>query len=284
MSTFSNSATRRKLVFDEEEMTSDPEPKAPTVRLVEVSKEDDGAPEEPSNRAKVWFDSNKNTRVPVIALEEDVYRIPDQNYACFSVIRPEDYGVLHHQDGSYRGSLIKFRGVFKSREEADHHIRRVMKADKHFDVHLVPCFTWAGMDDHAIEDREYANSEIAEIMKGYFSEENNRMKGVRERIRATQANDPTQKIGWNEEAGGAARSSEATEFFMKAIEEEEDRPPPRPANAKPLTLSELAESLDITPRGETVMTKTIAEEIPREKLEAVVSEILLDDDEEEEEE
>jgi hypothetical protein len=259
----------KKLVFSEDDMTSDPEPKAPTVKIVEVPEDLEELEEEKARRSDVWFDTNKNVRVPIIALEEDIYKIPDQNFACFSVIRPEDYGALHHKEGDYKGSLIKFRGVFASREEADKHIRKVMKADKHFDIHLVPCFTWAAMDDDSIENREYMDNNIQEIIKGYFKEENNRMKGVSRRIRNTEED--------------LNRSEEITDFFEKSQGFIEDRPPVRPAKSKPVSLSELADALEIKPGGETVLTKTLEDEIPKEKLEAVVSEIILEESDDDDE-
>ena len=253
------------LKFTAEEMTSDPEPKAPTVRMVEC--DDDEPLEEEQNRADAWFDSNKNVRVPMIALQEDIYTIPGQNFVCFSVIKPEDYGALHHKDGSYQGSLIKFRGVFATREEADTHIRKIMKSDRHFDVHLVPAFTWAGMDDDMLEDREYADNTIGELMKGYFESENNRMKGVRARIKSTQDATTPEDM----------RGEESTEFYNKSIEWQKKEAPVRPEGVKAQTLEELAASLDITPGGETVMTKSL-NDIPESKIDAVVSEILLDEE------
>lgn len=256
--------------FSAADMKSDPEPKAPTVNIVEMDADTPVAPDQ--SRADAWFNSNKNTRVPMIALQEDIYKIPGQNFICFSVIKPEDYGALHHKDGSYKGSLIKFRGVFESREEADKHIRKVMKSDRHFDVHLVPAFTWAGMDDDIIEDREYADSAISDIIKGYFQTENNRMKGVRQRIKNTQDGTDNDNM----------RDEESTQFFNKALEYKKPELPAKPKAVKAQTLAELASQLDITPGGETVLTQTM-DDISEERLESVVSEILLEDEEEEEE-
>ena len=243
-------------------MISDPAPEAPTVTLVEVDDSKEAVPEQ--QRADAWFESNKNVRVH-IALEEDMYKIQDQNFVCFSVIKPENYGCLHHKDGSYKGSLIKFRGVFKTREEADKHIKRVMKSDRHFDVHLVPAFTWAGMDDDMIEDREYADSAIGDIIKGYFKEENNRMNKVRNRIENTEQDDKV----------GVYRGEEASQFFEEANEYKAPARTVRPPGQKALSLTELADQLEISPSGETIVTKTM-DDLSDDKMEAIVAEILLE--------
>lgn len=250
------------LLFTDEEMTSDPVPKAPTIILKETDANEPLPPEE--KRADAWFNSNKVPRVPVIALEQDVFKIPGQNFACFSVIRPEDYGVLHHGDSSYKGFLIKFRGVFPSREEADKHIRKVMGTDRNFDVHLVPCFQWSRMDDDTPEDREHLNSTIGDIMKGYFKEENNRMKGLRERIA-------------NTEEGKVVRADEANDFFDKAVNAHPTALPACPSDVRPLSLEELAKGYDINPRGSTILS-TPMDTIEEEKIKAVISEVLLDEE------
>ena len=250
------------LLFTDEEMTSDPAPKAPTIILKETDADEPLPPEE--KRADAWFNSNKIPRVPVIALEPDVFKLPGQNFACFSVIRPEDYGALHHGDSSYKGFLIKFRGVFPSREDADRHIRKVMGTDRNFDIHLVPCFQWSRMDDDAPEDREHLNSAIGDIMKGYFKEENNRMKGLRERIA-------------NTEEGKVVRAEENSEFFEKALNEQPRALPACPSGVRPLSLEELAKGYDIKPCGSTIVS-TPMEIIEEEKMQAVISEVLLEED------
>ena len=259
--------TEHSLEFSESQMVSDPEPKRADIIIVEHEENSVAKPDQ--NRAQAWFDSNKVTRVPVIALGEDLYKVPNQNFVCFSIIKPEDYGVLHHGEDKYTGSLIKFRGVFNTREEADKHIRKVMKADPHFDVHLVPAGTWARTEDSSVGEREYVDSDIADMMKGYFKEENNRMKGVSRRIQATQDDD-------KDEDG---RSTEVSKFFREsqdALEDTASSALEMPKNAKPLTLTELAERLEIKPSGSTIMTQDM-DNISAERMEALVSEIILED-------
>lgn len=253
-------------VFTDEEMTSDPAPKNPTVTLVEEKDDESSESKKEEMRSDAWFNTNKITRVPVIALEPDMYQIDGQAYACFSVIRPEDYGVLHHGDKGYKGFLIKFRGVFPSREEADRHIRKIMKVDRHFDVHLVPCFQWAKMDEDDCSEREHLDDNIGEIMKGYFKQENDRMKGVRQRINDT-------------EEGYEARSKSVSDFYNSVAAEPPKILPPKPSDCRPVTLTELADELDIKAKGETIMTHDL-NDMDTERFRSIVSEVILDDEDE----
>ena len=245
--------------FNDEEMTSDPEPKAPSF----VSKEEDkpsNAQPTPADRAGKWFDTNKVTRVPLIALDKDPYQVENQCWVCFSVIKPEEYGKLKHGEKEYHGFLIKFRGCFPTKELAAAHIHRLMKVDRHFDIHLIPAFQWSCIDDDCVEDREYADDRISDIMKGYFKSENDRMLGIRDRIKQV-------------EDGKKDRSEEATKFFEDATAERaliEDVQ----EIAEPVTLEQLAKDLDLN-AGASVLS--FHGGLQKEKQDAVVSEIILEE-------
>jgi hypothetical protein len=185
--------------FTDEEMTSDKPYDQPVMNLT-VS---NGEARPQLSKADEYFESNAFFRVPLIALESDVYRLQGQNWAVFSLIKPEEYRSLKHKNGEYSGLLIKFRGVFASKEDAEAHIKKILSVDKHFDVHLVPAFSWAGVEDDSLEDREYANEMIGEIMKGYFENENRKIQSIRERIKYTEKPD-------------SMRSEEASSFFLSA--------------------------------------------------------------------
>jgi hypothetical protein len=255
--------------FSAEEMTSDPPPPPAVATFSAV---DESAPVEKSSRASTWFDNNKVTRVPMIALEPDVYRVPGQAWALFSMIRPEEYKAAHHKNRDYHGYLIKFRGVFATREEAEAHIKKVMAIDRHFDVHLIPAFSWSGIDDDCVEDRQYANEMVGSILKGYFEQENSRMIGIRERIANTEMAD---------ECG--VRCNEASSFFEScqgkeppATTETEECSPlelPDPPRSAPVSLDQLAAELDITPGGRT----RNALQLGRNAAESIVSVALLDE-------
>lgn len=242
--------------FTDDEMASDPPPPAPVFSSKELPAAEG---EEKPSRSSEWFKANRVARVPLIALETDVYRVEGQNWACFSMIKPSEYGCLKHNGREYHGNLIKFRGVFETREEAERHIHRLMKVDRHFDIHLVPAFQWANADDSDINDREYATDMISEVMKGYFKQENHRMLGIRERIERTEA--------------GEARSEEATRFF-----EEANRPalqePAGEADQDPISLDELAARMHISPRS---AARAHDAALTPEQVQSVVSTVLLEE-------
>jgi hypothetical protein len=243
--------------FTEEEMTPDP-PRDPPRFIVEEPPAE-GESDEPPPKQLSWFEQNKITRVPLVALGEDMHKVPGQAFVCFSVIRPEDYGVLHHKDGKTQGStLIKFRGAFATREEADVHIRKLMTADPHFDIHLIPCGHWSVLDDDAsLENIEYAEDQISQIMRSYFKRENDSKLSLAERIEQDRA--------------GEERGEEATRFFEEANRfagEEEERvqivqeePDSELERRAPITLAELARQTQIQPRPRTIVaTQTLSEE------------------------
>lgn len=258
------------MFFTEEEMTSDP-PLPPPV--VEVSDIDPEKPEDETSRADLWFNKNKIDRVPIVALSDDIVKVPGQNYVCFSIIKPEDYGVLHHGDNEYKGSLIKIRGVFATKDAAERHIKKLMRIDKHFDVHLVPCFRWAAIDNSDEDDTEYADEKIGEIMKGYFKQENNKIKNVRERIALTEDAE-------NERSEEATRFWEEAQREAKAKRERQNRPKLADSDQQSFTtsLEELARELDIQSNPRTLMSRNLDNPINNRTINAVVSEILLEDD------
>ena len=242
-------------------MTSDPPPQGPTITCVDLG-HGEPAPK-PEARSTAWFDRNRQTRVPLIALENDLYKVDNQAFACFSMIKPEEYGKLKHGNKEYNGYLIKFRGCFPSKELAVAHIEKLMKVDKHFDIHLIPCFQWSSIEDDAVDDREYANEMVADIMRGYFQQENDRMIGIRERIRRTEEN-------------REIRSNEAESFYDEA-QELENRAQLEDMNEKleefPTTLDQISSELEVKP-GANVLKHE--HQLSNEETNAVISEILLE--------
>ena len=130
---------------------------------------------------------NGERMVPIIALESDVNRVPKQKFACLSVIKPEHFAALHHGERKYHGLLIKIRGIFETREAADAWIREsILPLDPHFDVHLIECHKWSGVEDDDVTDREYTDENIRTIMTSYFKEEHNKQLGLQTRIEAAK--------------------------------------------------------------------------------------------------
>ena len=219
-------------------MQNDPPPAATCV----FSEVKDEKIEEKKNKAALFFEKNKVTKVPTLALQSDLYKVEKQNWVCFSIIRPDEYGTLTHGERSYSGYLVKFRGCFETKEQAVKHIEKLLQVDRHFDIHLVPAFQWASLDDSDVQDREYVDERIKEIVTGYFKKENERIAGFRDRIADTETSE---------------RSEEATKFFEKHA-----------TSGEVMNMDEVVRHYDITPSG--LMQEHA------ENNNVVVSEILLD--------
>lgn len=253
-----------------ETMINDPAPASATCVFTEV-KDDPQVPSTTKNPAHEFFEKNKITKVPVIALQSDLHRIENQKWACFSIIKPDEYGKLSYKDKNYNGYLIKFRGCFATKEQAVKHIEKIMSVDRHFDVHLVPMFQWASMEDNDPEDREYMNDVIKDIVTGYFKKENEKFAHFRDRIADTESSE---------------RSEESTKFFEmandrleKALENEADTPEEPFAVVSsvkirdtPRTLDEIAKEYAVNPSGSWCDHG----EIDGSCVQSIVSEILLD--------
>lgn len=137
-------------------------------------------------RAEAYYKTHAMQEPPVVSTRPDVYPIPGQNWVCYSVLRPKDYGEVYTPDGEkYTGTLVKFRGTFDSFEDADDYIRRLQVADPHHEIKLVKTHQWVPFDDDldaVHENREYQDETVREVMKGYFERERKRVAGVSARM------------------------------------------------------------------------------------------------------
>jgi hypothetical protein len=97
-----------------------------------------------------------------MSLTQDYTTVPGQLYACLSVVGPEA-----PQKNEKFG--IKIRGAFSNRDEAANHAKRLQKEDPTFDIYVVDMYKWLLIppDPAAIEDTNYTNEKLQEIMTGY---------------------------------------------------------------------------------------------------------------------
>lgn len=262
-----------------ETMINDPAPPPATCVFSEVKDDKDTQlPSAAKKPAFEFFEKNKITKVPVIALQSDLHTIENQKWACFSIIKPDEYGKLSYKEKTYNGYLIKFRGCFATKEQAIKHIEKIMSVDKHFDVHLVPMFQWASMEDNDPEDREYVNDVIKDIVTGYFKKENEKFAHFRDRIANTES---------------CERSEEATQFFKmanqmkdtendrleRALDEDANTQESSSVVISTLGIEESARSLDeIAKEFEVKPAGSWCDhgEIDGSCVQSIVSEILLD--------
>jgi hypothetical protein len=253
-------------MFTEDDMRPDSPREPPTFNVTSVEAGGEESPAEISlgprkaSKASDYFEKNKIQRIPLIALEVDPYKLADQQWCCVSVIRPEDYGSLvQGQKTSKSAYLLKFRGVFPSKELAIAHIEKVMKADPHFDVHLIPAFQWASLDDNDASEREYgtASSAIQEIMKNYFKKENSRILNFKNRIEETEQGE---------------RSESVSDFFNQAnLQTREDYTPA--VEYESATLDKLVRDFQIDPNCEMKKHNPIMDTASS----AIISQISLED-------
>tara|TARA_B000000475_G_scaffold29783_1_gene22703 strand:- start:4728 stop:5336 length:609 start_codon:yes stop_codon:yes gene_type:complete len=97
-----------------------------------------------------------------MSLEQDYTTVPGQLFACLSVVGPEA-----PQKNEKFG--IKIRGAFNTRDEAANHAKRLQKEDSTFDIYVVDMYKWLLIppDPTKIEDVNYTNEKLQEIMSGY---------------------------------------------------------------------------------------------------------------------
>ena len=95
-------------------------------------------------------------------LEEDTILPLNQVFALVSFVSPE---------GRQRANkvMMKVRGVFGSRPEADAHARKLMKLDDTFDIFLLEMGKWVVVPPNLteIENQEYNEEFMQNLMKGY---------------------------------------------------------------------------------------------------------------------
>ena len=95
-------------------------------------------------------------------LEEDFVQIPSQQYALISVVSPTS-------NQKHNACALKIRGVFSTKEDAQHHVKRLQQADNTFDIYLVDMYKWLPIppNNDAIEDKEYQETMLNEIIQGH---------------------------------------------------------------------------------------------------------------------
>ena len=99
-------------------------------------------------------------------LEEDYIQMSGQNYALISVVSPSS-------SQKYNTCALKIRGVFATKEDAQHHVKRLMQSDSTFDVFLVDMYKWLPIPPNAdaIEDKVYQEDVLNDIIRGHAEEQ-----------------------------------------------------------------------------------------------------------------
>tara|TARA_Y100000389_G_C17007650_1_gene292553 strand:+ start:20 stop:439 length:420 start_codon:yes stop_codon:yes gene_type:complete len=95
-------------------------------------------------------------------LEEDFVQIPSQQYALISIVSPSS-------NQKHNTCALKIRGVFSTREDAQHHVKRLQQADNTFDIYLVDMYKWLPIppNNDEIGDKEYQEEMLNDIIQGH---------------------------------------------------------------------------------------------------------------------
>lgn len=124
----------------------------------------------------------KETEKHIDYLDEDP-TISGQEWICVSFLSPEG---IKKCDSKFKGGF-KFRGAFRTQEEAETHAKEIQdKLDHDFHVFVGEGFKWLPFapDPESIEKQEYAEEELNKLMKS--TKENLIMKKQHEAERKKQ--------------------------------------------------------------------------------------------------
>ena len=111
-------------------------------------------------------------------LEQDYTTVPGQLFACLSIVGP-DCPQKTDKFG------IKIRGCFSTRDEAANHAKRLQKDDTTFDIYVVDMYKWLLIppDNTKIEDVNYNDEKLQEIISGYRENQKQAARMFEERKR-----------------------------------------------------------------------------------------------------
>jgi hypothetical protein len=121
-----------------------------------------------------------NDELPTsLSLEPDYVTVPGQNFALVSFVGPSC-----RQKNEKFG--MKIRGVFATREDAASHVKRIQRSgDNLLDIFLLDMYQWAVIppDPEGIEDHEFQEKFLQDMMKGYVDSQRAAKEHFEERKR-----------------------------------------------------------------------------------------------------
>lgn len=106
--------------------------------------------------------ASSDAAAPMDFLDEDMVTVPGQAFALVSFVSPT---AGQKSDKC----AMKIRGVFGSREEANNHVKKLMRMDNSFDIFLMDMYKWVPIppDPNAIPDQEYSEKFLNDLIQGY---------------------------------------------------------------------------------------------------------------------
>lgn len=152
-------------------------------------------------------------------LDEDFITVPGQVYALVSFVAPTGTNQRNDKFG------LKIRGCFATKEEAHSHVRRLQQVDKTMDIYLVDMYKWLLIppDPNAIEDQEYQEEFLNNLIKGYRENQALAKQHFQERKEAVQKEGLDKHLLEHEKLPPPLTTQDATtEGVDRAMFEEQD--------------------------------------------------------------
>lgn len=136
-------------------------------------------------------------------LEEDYVQVPSQRYALVSIVSPQS-------NQKHSVCALKIRGVFATREDAEHHVKRLQQSDDTFDIYLVDMYKWLPIppDNDHIENKEYQEEVLNDIIQGHKEQQLRAKQFFEERKREEMEKAASQASSSSSGAAGAAEPLE----------------------------------------------------------------------------
>lgn len=96
-------------------------------------------------------------------LDVDYITVPGQVFCVLSIVGPTGTNQRNDRFG------LKIRGCFASVEEAHAHVKRLQQADPTMDIFVADMYKWLLIppDVNAIENQEYQETFLNDLIKGY---------------------------------------------------------------------------------------------------------------------
>lgn len=167
--------------------------------------------------------------VPLIALEDDFFKITGQQFAVLSFIDSSQYEGLRLEGAmSHPMHLIKVRGVFNTVDAAEKHVKQCQTMDTHFDYHIVETHKWTTVGASKGDEQEWQEENVNEAMQHYFQRDNDTLANLQKRIEISQE--------------GNERSDETTQFWKdsQGAKTKEEASIGLPSGLNRMTLNEAA--------------------------------------------